>query len=328
VNGELTLGVPLHDDFGIVTDAALEQQLELVRSSAVSPLAGIFGPASMTWQINREAVVFLAAGRALLLQLAHPWIAQAVADHSDALSEPIVRFHRTFKIVFALVFGTVDQAFAAARRLRRRHSQVIGVLPATVGPFKAGSPYCANDISALRWVYATLVESALVGHSLVLCQLAAEQREQHYAESLKFAGMFGIPHTLLPGDYTGLIAYTEAMCASDILTVSGTARKLANQILSGAGGWLRVPASYRAVTSGMLPARLRMDFGLSYGEAERRSGERALELIRRAYPLLPPRLRYVAPYHEARERLAGKTGPGVSTRLLNRLWIGKRSLAD
>jgi len=30
-----------------------------------------------------------------------------------------------------------------------------------------------------------------------------------------------------------------------------------------------------------------------------------LELIRRVYPLLPARLRHVAPYHEARERLDG-----------------------
>jgi|HubBroStandDraft_6_1064221.scaffolds.fasta_scaffold475284_2 hypothetical protein len=34
--------------------------------------------------MNREAILFLAAGRALLLQLAYPWIAAAVADHSGA----------------------------------------------------------------------------------------------------------------------------------------------------------------------------------------------------------------------------------------------------
>jgi uncharacterized protein (DUF2236 family) len=34
----------------------------------------------MTWRVNREAILFLAAGRALLLQLAHPWVAAAVAD--------------------------------------------------------------------------------------------------------------------------------------------------------------------------------------------------------------------------------------------------------
>jgi hypothetical protein len=62
-NADKAILLPLHDDVGIVTDMALEQQLELVSASVVSPLAGIFGPESMTWQINREAIIFLAAGR-------------------------------------------------------------------------------------------------------------------------------------------------------------------------------------------------------------------------------------------------------------------------
>ena len=123
------LGWPLSDDLGLVTDALLEEQLELIRARTASPLAGVFGPTSITWRTNREGILFLAAGRALLLQLAHPWVAAAVADHSKALSDPIARFHRTFKVVFKMVFGTVDQAFAAARSLHRRHESITGVLP-------------------------------------------------------------------------------------------------------------------------------------------------------------------------------------------------------
>src|SRR5262249_10347297 len=108
-------GWPLHDQFGSVTEKALEQQLEFVGAEAPSTIAGVFGPASMTWRMNRESILFLAAGRALLLQLAHPWIAAAIAEHSTALTNPMMRFHRTFKMVFTLVFGTVDQALDAAR---------------------------------------------------------------------------------------------------------------------------------------------------------------------------------------------------------------------
>jgi len=81
-----------------------------------------------------------------------------------------------------------------------------------------------------------------------------------------------------------------------------------------------------ALTSGTLPERLRRDFGLSYSETERRSSERALNLIRRAYQLLPVRLRYVGPYHEAQQRLAGSANPDILTRIANRLWIGQPSL--
>ena len=46
----------------------------------------------------------------------------------------------------------------------------------------------------------------------------------------------------------------------------------------------------------------------------------------RIYPHLPARLRYVGPYHEAKQRLAGRPHPDLLARLSNRLWIGQSSL--
>ena len=320
-------GWPLHDDSNQVTGALLEAQLALIRARTISPLAGVFGPASVTWRMNREAILFLAAGRALLLQLAHPWIAAAVADHSKALSDPIARFHRTFKVVFRIVFGTADQAFAAALSLHDRHTSITGVLRETVGPFAAGSRYFANNISALRWVHATLSDSALVARGLVLENLCPADRARLYDESKIFAGVFGVPESLLPTEHTGLSAYMEAMYDSNILTVSATARSIARQIFSPGKGF-RVPRTYMALTSSMLPERLRRDFGLAYGDAERRGSERTIAFIRGVYSFLPERLRYVGPYQEAQQRLAGRPIPDMTTRLTNRLWIGQWSLAD
>jgi uncharacterized protein (DUF2236 family) len=112
-----------HDPLEIVGTEALERELNLVRSAAAGSLAGIFGPRSMTWRVNREAAIFLGAGRALLLQLAHPWIAAAIEQHSDTFANPIGRFHRTFSTVFTMVFGTLEQSLAAARLLHRRHAE-------------------------------------------------------------------------------------------------------------------------------------------------------------------------------------------------------------
>jgi uncharacterized protein (DUF2236 family) len=118
------------------------------------------------------------------------------------------------------------------------------------------------------------------------------------------------------------------MYGSDILPVSPAAREVAVQIFATNKTWLRVPKTYMALTSGTLPERLRREFGLSYDDAARRSSERALALVRRVYPLLPLRLRYVGPYHEAQQRLAGRLNPDLPTRLANRLWIGRPFLAD
>src|SRR5438445_6295006 len=131
-----------HDPLEIVSTERLERELTAVRGAAANPLSGVFGPRSFTWQVDREAAIFLGAGRALLLQLAHPWVAAAVDQHSETFADPIRRFHRTFSVVFAMVFGTLDQSLAAARRLHRRHAEISGTLRSAAGPFPAGSFYC------------------------------------------------------------------------------------------------------------------------------------------------------------------------------------------
>jgi uncharacterized protein (DUF2236 family) len=311
-----------------VTADDLERELAAVCAAAPpDPRAGAFGPDSVLWRIDREALLFFGAGRAALLQLAHPWVAAAIAERSRVLSDPIGRFQRTFGIVFVLVFGTLDQAFAAGRRLHQVHAAIQGILPSAAGPFAAGSRYHANDVGALRWVHATLVETSLTLYEVAFPPLTATERERYWAESRRYAGLFGIPASALPPDWDTFVAYNEAMWHSATLTVSREARAIARELLAGSSGsWLRPPAWYRALTAHLLPARLRDEFGLAYGDAERRAAERSLTWIRRLYPRLPNRLRLVGPYQEARARLAGRQGPDPATRLLNRFWIGRARL--
>ncbi|WBL82537.1 DUF2236 domain-containing protein [Bradyrhizobium xenonodulans] len=307
----------------MVTEKDLEAALDLVRADAAGPVAGVFGPASVTWQIDREAVNFLGAGRALLLQLAHPWVAAAIAEHSKTLADPIGRFHRTFDIVFAMVFGSLDRALLSSWQLHRRHSMIVGEMPETVGPFAVGSRYCANDIPSLRWVHATLVETALMAHDLVLPQLSVDERERYWSESRMYGALFGLTGDDLPSDWSGFAAYTAAMAQSETLTVSPAAREIAAQIFGGARPWLRPPRWYRALTARLLPERLRAGFGFELDERDKRAAENALIWIRRVYPKLPDRLRYVGPYQEAQARLRGELEPDWMTRCLNRVWIGR-----
>ena len=128
----------------MISNDDLEVELRFVRAHAAGSLAGVFGPNSVTWRVNREAAIFLGAGRALLLQLAHPWVATAVAEHSQVFSDPIGRFRRTFKLMFTMVFGTLDQALGAARRLHRRHAEGGGIF------------FCRLALSGQRDIRASL----------------------------------------------------------------------------------------------------------------------------------------------------------------------------
>jgi uncharacterized protein (DUF2236 family) len=312
----------------IVNAESLERQLDQVHRAAAGSLSGVFGPGSLTWQIDRESAIFLGAGRALLLQLAHPWVAAAIEQHSNAFADPVSRFHRTFSTVFAMVFGTLDQSIGAARRLHRRHASITGQLPWTAGPFVIGSTYSPNAIPALRWVYATLIETALVAYELVLPPLSPQQRERYYRESQLFAGLFGIAKECLPPDWTAFSAYFSAMVQSDTLSVSDPTRGMSRRFIGGAGLWLPVPGSYQDLTIALLPPPLRERFGFSFDAARKREIDRAVALTRRLYPFLSARLRYVGPYQEAQQRLAGRTAPDFVTRMCNQFWIGRAELPE
>jgi uncharacterized protein (DUF2236 family) len=105
------------------------------------------------------------------------------------------------------------------------------------------------------------------------------------------------------------------MTRSDTLTVTVTARSIAQRLLAGTDLRFAVPESYRALTTRLLPPVLREGFGLRYGLSERRQAQQLIHWAQRAYPLLPQRLRYVGPYYEASGRIAGKAPDEPSNRL-------------
>jgi uncharacterized protein (DUF2236 family) len=300
----------------------LEALVATVACRVVDPIAGIFGPGSISWRINRESALFLGAGRAALLQLAHPWVATALDQHSSLMNNPIARFHNTFRIVFTMIFGSAGQAFAASRSLYQLHTRVRGELPSAVAGYARRSHYEANSLPALIWVYATLVESAVLAYEWVLPALNDADREAYYAESKVLAGLFGIPADALPADWRAFGDYMREMCASDALGVDERARAMAQGLLSGAGSWVKPPRWYRALTTAWMPQKFSEGFGLEFGDAEERAVEKARRLLPRIYRSLPSSIRFTGPYHEARARLEGR-GPGMLARASNRFWMGE-----
>lgn len=306
----------------------LEALLAELGRSTRDARAGVFGPGSMNWRVNRKSALFLAAGRAALLQLAHPWVAAAIAQHSRTLQAPVRRFHNTFRLMFLMSFGSLEESFTAARRLHRLHQSIRGTLPQGAGRFPAGSPYLANETSALTWVLATLIDSSLMAHDLALPPLSATDREQYYAESRKSAALFGVPPGELPPELAGFESYMRSALQSDMLGVTPETRQLAQRLASGAGAPMATPFWYRALTIGLLPPRFREEFDFSYSDRERVAGERALRWIRRLYPRLPAMLRFVGPYQEVQQRMRGRSRPSLAVRLSNRVWLGQESLFE
>ncbi len=305
-----------------VTRDEIEALWKSVAERTLDPRSGIFGPGSLSWKINRESALFLGAGRASLLQLAHPWVAASLEQHSNLRSDPLGRFHNTFRVVFTMLFGTLEQALAASRHLYQLHTRIRGNLPESVAGYPRRSPYEANEVYALLWVFATLIESAVVAYESVLPPLSDSEREAYYDESKIMAALFGIPAAALPEDWRGLEAYMQTMVASDRLGVNALSREMAHRVLHGRGSWVPVPNWYRNLTTAWLPERLRQEFGLGFGAREADSAARASRWLPRIYPRLPGMVRHVGPYQEARARLLGRRVDAL-IRANNRFWMGQ-----
>jgi uncharacterized protein (DUF2236 family) len=249
-------------------------------------------------------------------------VAAALDQHSNLRNDPLARFHNTFRVVFTMIFGTLDQALAASRHLYLLHTRIQGELPASAGAHAKGAHYEANEVNALLWVYATLVESAVLAYETVMSPLPADEREMYYTQSRRMAALFGIPADALPADWAGFAAYNERMWESETLGVNPLSREMAHRVLHGRGSWVPIPRWYRALTAAWLPLRLRDAFALEYGQREQSLAVKVTHWLPRVYRLLPGALRFVGPYREAQARLLGRR-VDLLTRFSNRFWMGQ-----
>src|SRR5882762_9606327 len=68
-------------------------------------------PALMTWRLHREVVLLAGWGRAILLQLAHPLVAQGIADHSGFATDRRGHVKRLKRALLAWVHVTLVDSF-------------------------------------------------------------------------------------------------------------------------------------------------------------------------------------------------------------------------
>src|SRR4051812_15048246 len=171
----------------VVTRTELEASLDALARDVRDPREGILGPRSVAWRLGGDLAVFVGGGRAALLQLAHPMVAHAVDHHSSTRGDVVGRFQRTFRNVFAMIFGELDQAFAAARRVHAIHTRVHGTISHAYGSWPAGTRYHANDADALRWVHATLMDTVIVVRERLGGPLATTTKDSYTLEMNRFA---------------------------------------------------------------------------------------------------------------------------------------------
>jgi uncharacterized protein (DUF2236 family) len=244
-------------------------------------VVGLFGPQTVTWRVNREGALLAGGGRALLLQVAHPLVAAGVARHSTYETEPWKRLYRTLDVATQITFGDRATSERAARRLRAVHGKVRG---ATAD----GTAYDALDPHLLLWVWATLVDSALLAYERCVAPLPPADAQRYYGEQQRFAIACGVPDGRWPADLAAFRAYFGDMVERE-LHPSEESRRIARTVVGP-----RAPRPVRPafalvnlMTVGLLPPTLRERYGFAWSPRRERMLSAATTTIRRTRPFVP-----------------------------------------
>jgi len=235
------------------------QYLEELAAKLPNPAAGFFGPGSMAWRLNRELLLGLVVLRALFLQVAHPKVAQGVAEHSDFRRRPFARALATFKAQQKIVFGTAEESIEALMRIYSRH---VSVKSGVAGGYEA------NDPALLFWVYATLIDSMHFAYRTFLPDLTRQEWDRFYEEGKLFGRLIGIPTEIVPRSLADFDAWMQAAFASKAIHVTEAGREIGRSLL-------RIPIGLAApltafLAAGTLPPRQRAEFGLPWGSRRQR----------------------------------------------------------
>jgi len=228
---------------------------------------GYFTPESVIRRVgNSPLTPFLGGGPAVLLQVAHPLVAAGVVQHSDYRRDLWRRLVRTLRALYLIAFGTKTEAERAGEVVRAVHVRVAGTTETQLGRFPPGTPYSASDPELMLWVHATLVHCSLQVYERFVRPLGPEDEERYYREMALVAELFGTPPAVIPRSLADFREYFAAELAGPTLAVTRPARGVAAVLHEAdlpAPMRVLVPA-HRLATAGLLPARLRAEYGLRW----------------------------------------------------------------
>ena len=294
------------------------ERIENLATTIKYPEEGFFGSNSMCWKIFREPGLFVTSIRALLLQLAHPCVAEGVNQYSNFKKDAFGRAQRTFSSMYTLFFGDVDQSIHAGKKLNRMHYYIRGSIVKKNGSTRS---FCANDPDLLLWVWATLIDSPIVAYEKLYRKLSKAEKEQFYHEMKRAALLLGVPPKNIPTHLEAFYIYYKSMLLSDELEVSETGLQLSKDIMS-------LPYTNRYLSSllgvGFLPERFIQDFQLKKSKRRDRHFEGFLSFVKIVLRIIPKSLLYAPPYYQAMFRVAKLKGkkPSVLARFFS--WVSRK----
>lgn len=283
-------------EVGGTVDDDLPDAIAEVLAEVEAPETGLYGPDSVSWQVNRERTIQLGSISAMMLQWAHPALAQSGVDFYPDTGPPFSVSLSVYDFLATVTFGTVDDVVEAARDLRGVHDRVTGTYDADLGDNDAGDRYTANAPDDLLFVHATMIDHALRAYATYVGELTDDERERYYRESRYLGRLLGVPASRYPDSLEAFYDYYERAMDEE-LEVGRYAMQLQATMFEAAGP---TRPFHRFLAAGLLPEPIRGAYGLPWSSTRQWLFDRFAAGVRAALPVLPDRVRYVDEYRRAR----------------------------
>ncbi|MER5375676.1 oxygenase MpaB family protein [Streptomyces sp. NPDC002553] len=166
---------------------------------------GLFTPASVTWQLHADPMMWVAGIRALYLQALHPRAVRGVMENSDFREDAWGRLMRTANFVGTTTYGTTEAAEKAGVRVRRIHRMLSATDPDT------GERYGVDEPELLLWVHCAEIDSYLHVLRRSGYPLTDAAADRYLAEHRVSARLVGLDPDAVPADRADMAAYFEKM---------------------------------------------------------------------------------------------------------------------
>jgi uncharacterized protein (DUF2236 family) len=164
---------------------------------------GLFGPDSISWEINGDIGSIAVAGlAAIVVEVLHPSVMAGVEGQSTYRSQPLRRARNTLGYVVRTTFGTTEAATRVIEMVKKVHGRVEGERP-------DGVPYRALDPELIAWVHTAIPWAIMEAFDKYNRRLSVEERDQYLREQAVVGRMGGAEW--VPESMAELDEYAERM---------------------------------------------------------------------------------------------------------------------
>lgn len=256
---------------------------------------GYFPEGSMLRHVQSHRAVGQTYGqRALIIGATNPVPYVGTSASTLAKQRPFERLARTALAFETVFFGSREEADRLLRRVHDMHTRVRGVLDRDEGSYPAGTPYDAFDPELMLWTMAMLADSSRVCFETLVRPLTQAEKEELWADWVRFGVLFGMPATVAPSTAPAFEDWMAQWYASGRMHLTEEARTVGRAIAHD----MPVPRHLvpgmtlnNLCVIGTLPGEVRALYGLRWTAAHHAAWRATTAAVRHSQRVVPSRVR-------------------------------------